>query len=153
MKFVVPLTIPSTRWTFETTSDSRSTFTTGIAAHTAASNRSWTPASDAAANSSAPWRAINCLFAETTGRRAASSSRTYVAAGSRPPISSATTAIDESSRMAAKSSVRISRGAPERSRERSRTSARTTRTRCPVARSMSSPLSSSNRWTAAPTVP
>ena len=34
MKFVVPLTIPSTRCTFETTSDSRSTFTTGIAAQT-----------------------------------------------------------------------------------------------------------------------
>src|SRR5215218_2189356 len=54
MKFVVPFTIPSTRCTFETTSASRSTFTTGIAAHTAASKRSCTPASDAAANSSVP---------------------------------------------------------------------------------------------------
>ena len=44
MKFVVPLTIPSTRWTFVTTSDSRSTLITGIAAQTDASNRSCTPA-------------------------------------------------------------------------------------------------------------
>ena len=42
-KLVVPLTIPSTRWTFETTSDSRSTLITGIAAQTDASKRSWTP--------------------------------------------------------------------------------------------------------------
>ena len=61
MKFVVPFTIPSTRCTFETTSDSRSTFTTGIAAHTDASKRSCTPAADAVANSSAPSRAIELL--------------------------------------------------------------------------------------------
>ena len=48
MKFVVPLTIPSIRWTFVTTSDSRSTLITGIAAQTEASKRSWTPAADAA---------------------------------------------------------------------------------------------------------
>ena len=75
-KFVVPFTIPSTRCTFETTSDSRSTFTTGIAAQTDASKRSWTPASEAVAKSSAPWRATSCLFAETTGLPARSSSRT-----------------------------------------------------------------------------
>ena len=40
MKLVVPLTIPSTRWTFVTTSDSRSTLITGIAAQTLASKRS-----------------------------------------------------------------------------------------------------------------
>ena len=34
MKFVVPFTIPSTRWTFVTTSASRSTLITGIAAQT-----------------------------------------------------------------------------------------------------------------------
>ena len=44
MKFVVPLTIPSTRWTFVTTSDSRRTLITGIAAHTDASKRSCAPA-------------------------------------------------------------------------------------------------------------
>jgi len=67
MKLVVPLTIPSTRWTLVATSDSRSTLITGIAAQTEASKRSWTPASDAAANSSALRRASSCLFALTTG--------------------------------------------------------------------------------------
>ena len=43
MKLVVPLTIPRTRWTFVTTSDSRSTLITGIAAQTLASKRSCTP--------------------------------------------------------------------------------------------------------------
>ncbi len=76
MKFVVPFTIPSTRWTFVATSDSRSTFTTGIAAHTLASKRSCTPASDAAAKSSAPRWATSCLFAETTGFPDRSRSRT-----------------------------------------------------------------------------
>jgi hypothetical protein len=76
MKFVVPLTIPSTRWTFETTSDSRSTLITGIAAHTDASKRSCTPLSEAAAKRSALRRATSCLFAETTGLPARSRSRT-----------------------------------------------------------------------------
>ena len=40
---------------------------TGIAAHTLASKRSWTPASAAAAKSSAPRWATSCLFAVTTG--------------------------------------------------------------------------------------
>src|SRR6266849_6202969 len=47
MKFVVPFTIPSTRWTFETTSDSRRILTTGIAAQTLASKRSCTPRDEA----------------------------------------------------------------------------------------------------------
>ena len=76
MKFVVPLTMPSTRCTFVTTSDSRSTLITGIAAQTLASKRSWTLASEAAANSSPPRRATSCLFAETTGRPARNRSRT-----------------------------------------------------------------------------
>ena len=76
MKFVVPLTIPSTRWTFVTTSDSRSTLITGIAAHTDASKRSCTPAAAAAAKSSAPWRATSCLFAVTTERPDRSSAST-----------------------------------------------------------------------------
>src|SRR5581483_7713269 len=50
MKLVVPLTIPSTRCTFVTTSDSRSTLITGIAAHTLASKRSCTPAAEAVEN-------------------------------------------------------------------------------------------------------
>src|SRR5215211_1928513 len=68
-------------------------------------------------------------------------------------MSSATRTTDGSSRISAKSVVKIPRGAPTRSFAASRTSARTTRTRWPVARSMSSALSSSSRWTAAPTVP
>ena len=52
MKFVVPFTIPSTRWTFVTTSASRSTLITGIAAQTLASKRSWTPFAEAISNSS-----------------------------------------------------------------------------------------------------
>ena len=76
MKFVVPFTIPSTRCTFVTTSDSRSTLITGIAAHTDASKRSWTPPSCAAANSSALRRASSCLFAETTGLPARKSDKT-----------------------------------------------------------------------------
>ena len=63
---VVPLTMPSTRWTFVTTIASRSTLITGIAAHTLASKRSCTPAAEAAAKSSAPRRATSCLFAVTT---------------------------------------------------------------------------------------
>ena len=76
MKFVVPFTMPSTRWTFVTTSDSRNTLITGIAAHTLASNRNCTPCSDAAAKISAPRRAISCLFAETTGLPARSNCST-----------------------------------------------------------------------------
>src|SRR4051794_20745512 len=154
MKFVVPLTMPSTRWTFETTSDSRRTFTTGIAAQTDASKRSCTPASDAIAKRSAPSRATSCLFAETTDLPARRSSRTYPPAGSSPPITSATTCTFGSSRIDAKSVVRTpSPAAKPRSLPGSRTSARTIRSLCPVARSISSPLSSRSRLTDAPTVP
>ena len=76
MKFVVPFTIPRIRWTFVAISDSRRTLTTGIAAQTDASKRSCTPAADAVAKSSAPSRARSCLFADTTGLPARSSSRT-----------------------------------------------------------------------------
>ena len=107
MKLVVPFTIPSTRCTRENESDSRSTLITGIAAQTLASKRSWTPAADAAANSSPPLRATSCLLAETTERPDRSSSRTYAPAGSRPPMTSATSRIDGSSAIARKSSVRI----------------------------------------------
>ena len=154
MKLVVPFTIPSTRCTFETTRDSRSTLITGIAAQTDASKRSCTPASEAAAKSSAPRRATSCLFAVTTGLPARSSSSTRVPVGSSPPVTSATRAIDGSSRMTAKSVVSTSSpGWKARSRAGSRTSARTTRNRCPVARSISSAPSVSNRSTAEPTVP
>ena len=154
MKFVVPLTIPSTRCTLVATSDSRSTLITGIAAHTDASKRSWTPLSDAVAKSSAPRRATSCLFALTTGLPARRRSRTYSPAGSRPPISSATRPISGSSRIDAKSVVRTPlSGTCSRSRAGSRTSALTIRSRCPVARSMSSALSASSRATAPPTLP
>src|SRR6478735_12033767 len=154
MKFVVPLTIPSTRCTFVTTSDSRRTLITGIAAHTEASKRSCTPPAAAASNSSAPRRATSCLLAVTTGRPERSSPRTWSPAGSTPPMTSATTWIDGSSRIVAKSSVSTpGAGACARSLPASRTSACVTRRRWPVARSISSAESSSNRCTAAPTVP
>jgi hypothetical protein len=153
-KFVVPFTIPTTRWTFVDTSDSRSTLITGIAAQTDASKRSWAPDDDAAANSSAPRRATSCLFAVTTERPEPSSSRTCEPAGSTPPITSATIAIEASPSTSAGSAVRTpGAGSKPRSFAGSRTSARTTRRRCPVARSISPPCSSSRRWTAAPTVP
>src|SRR5262245_24874691 len=154
MKFVVPFTIPSTRWTFVTTSDSRSTLITGIAAHTLASNRSWTPAPDAAAKSSAPRRATSCLLAVTTCLPPRSSSSTYSPVGATPPMTSATTAIDGSPSTSAMSVVSTpSSGGNSRGLSALRTSAFTTRSRWPVARSMSSACSLSRRLTAAPTVP
>ena len=93
MKLVVPLTIPSTRWTFVTTSASRSTLITGIAAQTEASKRSCTPASwAAAAKSSAPALRDELLVRGHDGLAGAE----QVAArtrrpGSSPPITSATT--------------------------------------------------------------
>ncbi len=154
MKLVVPLTMPRTRWTFVATSASRRILITGMAAQTLASKRSWTPTSEAVRKSSAPSRAISCLFAETTGLPARRRSRTYPPVGSMPPITSATTAIDGSSRIAATSVVSTPcAGACGRSFSTSRTSARTTRSRCPVARSMSSAFSERRRSTAEPTVP
>ena len=151
----MPLTIPSTLCTFVTTSASRSTLITGIAAQTLASKRSWTPAVEAAAKSSAPRRATSCLFAVTTCLPRESSSSTYAPAGSRPPITSATTAIvgivrDLGEVVGEHPARRAVLHAPFRG---SRTSALTTRNRCPVARSMSSADSVSRRSTAAPTVP
>ncbi len=105
MKLVVPLTMPSIRCTPLTISDSRSTFTTGIAAQTLASNRSCTPRRSASAKSSSPCRASSCLLADTTDLPAAISSSTWVRVGSIPPITSATTVIAGSSRRRAKSVV------------------------------------------------
>ena len=154
MKFVVPFTIPRTRWTFVATSASRSTLITGMAAQTLASKRSCTPAREAAEKSSAPRRAMSCLLAETTGFPASRRARTWSPAGSRPPITSATTAIDGSSRIAAKSLVSTPGGAvPVRSLSGSRTRARTTRSLSPVERSMSAAFSLRSRSTAEPTVP
>src|SRR5581483_7107031 len=131
-----------------------STLITGIAAQTLASKRSCTPAADAAANSSAPRRATSCLLAVTTCLPRESSSSTCGPAGSRPPITSATTSIPGSSAIAAKSSVSTpSAGRCARSFPASRTSAFVTRSRWPVARSMSSADSVRRRSTDAPTVP
>jgi hypothetical protein len=97
MKFVVPLTIPSTRWTLVTTSDSRSTLITGIAAHTEASKRSWRPRRAAAAKSSRPAaRRAACSPSRRSGPSRAARGRASPA-GSTPPITSATSAIDASS--------------------------------------------------------
>src|SRR6478736_2219632 len=88
--------MPTTRWTFVETRDSRSTLITGIAAQTDASKRSWAPDDAAAANSSAPRRATSCLFAVTTERPEPRSSSTYEPAGSTPPITSATITVESS---------------------------------------------------------
>jgi hypothetical protein len=74
MKFVVPLTMPTTAETSLAIIDSRRTLTTGIAAQTEASKRRPTPCSSAALKSSSPWRARSCLLAETTDFPAANSS-------------------------------------------------------------------------------
>ena len=66
MKLVVPLTMPMTSRTPAASIDSRSTLTTGIAAQTEASKRSWAPWRSAMPHSSSPWRASSCLLAETT---------------------------------------------------------------------------------------
>ena len=105
MKFVVPLTIPSTRWTFVTTSDSRSTLITGIAAQTE-------PRSGAARPPRLLRRRARCCAARAAACSrsppacpARRSSRTWSPVGVRPPITSATTAIEASSRISAKSVV------------------------------------------------
>ena len=127
---------------------------TGIAPQTLASKRSWTPAAEAAAKSSAPRWASSCLFAVTTGLPAARSSSTWPPVGSTPPMTSATSSISGSSRIEAKSVVRTPSGAGKlRCAAGSRTSALTTRSRWPVALTMSSSFSSSSRVTAEPTVP
>src|SRR5262249_14240312 len=154
MKLVVPLTIPSTRCTFVTTSDSRRTLITGIAAQTLASKRSWRPAPEAASKSSAPRWATSCLFAVTTCFPLRSACNTSSPVGSTPPITSATIAIDGSPRISSTSAVSTPPpGGNVRSFSRLRTSALTTRSRCPVARSMSSACSFRSRLTEAPTVP
>ncbi len=63
---MVPLTMPVTAVISATSSDSRSTLMTGMAAHAEASKRSSAPASSAAASSSGPWRDSSCLLAVTT---------------------------------------------------------------------------------------
>src|SRR2546428_4873893 len=69
-------------------------------------------------------------------------------------MTSATTAIDGSPMIESKSVVSTPSGAGNsRAFSTSRTSARTTRSRCPVARSMSSPFCSRKRATDEPTVP
>jgi hypothetical protein len=154
MKLVVPLTMPRTAVTSLAIIDSRSTLTTGIAAQTLASKRSWTPLASAAANSSAPWRASSCLLAVTTDLPAAKSSSIHSRVGETPPITSATTAIVGSSRMVSKLSVSSpGRGVDVRGAETSRTSARRTSTGAPTTRSTSTARAVRRRSTAEPTVP
>ena len=66
MKLVVPLTIPNTFVISVAARLSWITRITGTTPATAASKRSWTPASRAAAKSSSPCWAISCLLAVTT---------------------------------------------------------------------------------------
>ena len=76
MKLVVPLTIPKTLLISVAARLSWITRITGTTPATAASKRSWTPASRAASNSSSPCWAISCLFAVTTWRPARSARST-----------------------------------------------------------------------------
>ena len=70
MKFVVPLTIPNTFVISVAARLSWITRMTGTTPATAASKRSWTPASRAASKSSSPNWAMSCLLAVTTWRPA-----------------------------------------------------------------------------------
>ena len=76
MKLVVPLTMPKTLEISVAPKLSWITRTIGITPATAASKRSWTPASRATAKSSSPCWARSCLLAVTTGRPARSASIT-----------------------------------------------------------------------------
>src|SRR5829696_7862112 len=71
MKFVVPFTIPKTFVISVAARLSWITRITGTTPATAASKRSWTPPSRAAAKSSSPNCAISCLFAVTAGAQSA----------------------------------------------------------------------------------
>src|SRR3954447_11017392 len=138
MKFVVPLTIPCRRSTWAAASDSCSTRMTGTTPATAASKRSWTPWSRAAAHSSSPCWESSCLLAVTTCLPAPMARSTYSRAGSIPPMTSTTRS--ERSRMSAKSP-----------RERVRTPASSGRR--PVMCSTCGARASSRRANAPPTVP
>src|SRR4051812_38615477 len=138
MKFVVPLTIPNTFDISVTPKLSWITRMIGITPATAASKRSWTPASRARANSSSPCCASSCLFAVTTGLAASSARLTYSSAGSVPPISSTMTSEEE----------RICSKSPS---ERFRTPVRSGRR--PVAAATASARSASSSANALPTVP
>ena len=70
MKLVVPFTIPCTRSIWAAARVSEITRIAGTTPATAASKRSWTPASPAATNSSSPWSESSCLFAVTKCRPA-----------------------------------------------------------------------------------
>ena len=146
MKFVVPFTMPSTRWTFVATSDSRSTLITGIAAQT----RGLEAELDAGLRRGREeLRARGARRAAcsrvTTGLPARRSSSTYAAGRLEPAHHLGDERDRVVARIAAKSVVRTpSAVGKSRSRPGSRTSARTTRSRWPVARSMSSPPSDSS---------
>ena len=76
MKLVVPLTIPKTLEISVTPKLSWIARMIGTTPATAASKRSCTPASRAAANSSSPCWASSCLLAVTTGCPARSAAST-----------------------------------------------------------------------------
>src|SRR4051794_32975835 len=138
MKLVVPLTMPCSRSRCAPASDSCSTRITGTTPATAASKRSWTPCSRAAAHSSSPCWESSCLLAVTTCLPAAMARSTYSRAGSMPPMTSTTRS--ERSRMSAKS-------------PRERVSTPASSGRSPVACSTWGARSESRRANAPPTVP
>src|SRR4051812_33723221 len=154
MKLVVPLTIPITRVMCSPARDSRSGRRIGTPPATAASKSRSTPATSAAAYSSAPWLASSSLLPVTTGLPLFSAVRMSSRAGSMPPISSTTTSTSGSSTTDAASSVRTPSGSSTgRSRLRLRTATRVTSRRSPVRRTTSSRRVSTRFTNGAPTLP
>ena len=153
MKFVVPFTIPSTRWTFVTTSASRSTLITGIAAHTRLEAELHACLGGCCEELGATLG--DELLVRRDDRLAGGEQLEDVAARR---LDAAHHLGNEADRGIVPDRGRVGRqhaglGGKLRSFSTSWTSARTTRSRCPVARSMSSAFSTSSRLTAEPTVP
>ena len=151
---MVPFMIPSTRRIGSARSDSRSGRMNGMPPATAASKSRSTPASCAAAYSSAPQAARSALLAVTTGLPSASAASTSARAGSTPPMTSTMTSTDGSVAIAMASSVRTPSGSDNlRERARSRTATRVTSTVRPVRMAMVLRCRSRRARSDEPTVP
>src|SRR5919197_353348 len=121
---------------------------------TLASKYRSSPFASEASNSSRPWVARSSLYAVTTGLERSKARRISVRAGSSPPISSHTMSTSGSSITSSGSAVKASTGSgTSRSRPGLRTATFATSRRHPARSAISSPWASSNRITAAPTVP
>ena len=129
--------MPSTPSTSLAIIDSRSTLTTGIAAHTRGLEAQLHAVALGRREELLAVAGQQLLVRGDHGLAGLEQLQQVARVGSTPPMTSATTRTSGSSRMAAKSSVSTPGAAP-RSRARSRTSARRTSTGCPATRAMSS---------------